>query len=777
MNNLVNIRSFIKFLSKNKFYTAIDIFGLSISLMFVILIAVYTIKELSIDNYQEKADRIYVLSNGDNLGSAYRIADRIIERYPEIEKVCPTAGGWGKMPVFVSDTKMDAELFFADSTFFDLFSFQLLSGDRRQAMAARHYVVISESFARKVFTGRDPLGQSIKLNDELTVTVNGVMKDINNSLIPYCDILVRMDNIKYYNSSMDSEIFQNAGGAQIFILEKEGANLQAKADDMALYFKNDLKFWQYERGIYDKVMFIPMKEAYFSTIQGHGLNHGDWRFVMILMSVGILILLFAVINYINLTVAQTGFRAKEIATRRLLGSSREEAFSRLIMESTLLCFISFLIGLLFALAVVPFANSLLRTNILVSEILSPLNILIYLIVILILGLISGLLPAIIISNTKPIDVVRGSFRQKTKMVFSKFFITFQNVITIMLIAASITMLLQINHMIKAPLGYNTTNLIEIPGYQFESKERMLTFVNEINQLAGVNRTSLSQGTPFNRGNNMTTDYDGRSVSFQLLIGDETYFDMLGLQKIRENNLANDDGYYLTEQAVKETGIDEASPVFKLGKDRQAPVAGIINDIQLYNITYPLKPTLVQIKKIEDFYPWDILVETQGDHYTAYEQIKKIYEDIAMLDFEGEFIDQQIQKSFEAQRRTSTIVMIFCGIAILISLLGLLAMSTYFTQQRSREIAVRKVFGSSSAQMLSRLVWTFLNYVLIAFIIATPLIWYIMKQWLSDYSYRIELSPLIFIAAGLFCLLVSFISVFWQSRKAANANPVVTVKAD
>ncbi|MCC8142892.1 MAG: FtsX-like permease family protein [Tannerellaceae bacterium] len=172
-----------------------------------------------------------------------------------------------------------------------------------------------------------------------------------------------------------------------------------------------------------------------------------------------------------------------------------------------------------------------------------------------------------------------------------------------------------------------------------------------------------------------------------------------------------------------------------------------------------------------------MVEVTGDHRNAYNQVKEVYERVTRLDFNGVFADEQVQSTFENQIRLSRMVSVFAFIAIVISLLGLLAMSTYFIQQRSREIAVRKVFGSTSKQVLSRLVFTFLNYVFIAFVIATPVIWYLMREWLNGYSYRIPLSPLIFITAGLFCLTISFITVFWQSMEAANTNPVISIKTE
>lgn len=772
MNNILNFNSFIKFLSRNKAYTAIDIFGLSISLMFVILIAVYTIQELSTDRYQTKADRIYVVGNDTDMGSAYRLAYRIQERFPEVNKVCPMSPFKGAT-VFNGDNKYSADLLLADLTFFDFFSFDLLNVSREQALSAKNHAVISESFARKAFPDTDPMGKSLRLNDSVSVTVNGIMKDIKNSTIPYADVLLRMDNVKFFNYSLDDEGFSNAGGSVVFLMAKENADLQSKTDDMRTFFKEI--FWIYQRGIWDQVTLTPLKQIYFSDLKSSMLNQGDRKFVMILMSVGMLILLFAVINYINLTVAQTGFRAKEMATRMLLGSSRGELFVRLILESTLICFVSFLIAMFFALTWAPYASTLLATKLVLADALTPQTVLITLSVIILLGLISGLLPAFVISNAKPIEVVRGSFRKKTKMVFSKFFITFQNIITIALIAASITMVMQVNHLINAPLGYNTTNVIDINALVMDSREQAETFINEVSQLACVERVGMTQGTPFARRMNWSAQYEGNNISFQVLTCDSVCFNILGIQKLRDNHVTTDRVWYLSEQSMKEMGLSEDATSFKLDdQDKAMTIGGIVKDFQTGNITNGIAPIILEMKKRAEIYPVSILVEVAGNPYTAMEEVNAVYKRITNLEFGGKFIDQKVADSFEGQQRISRIVTLFAGIAILISLLGLLAMSTYFIQQRSTEVAIRKVFGSSNSQILIRLIRTFLLYVVVAFVLVTPFIRHFLKQWLSDYSYRIELSPLIFIASGIFCLLVSFIAVFIQSYRAANANPVNSI---
>lgn len=766
MNNLLNFKSFFKFLGRNKAYTFIDVFGLSVSLMFVILIAVYTWQELSTDHFQEKGDRICVLANEQFTGSAYRLAQRIKDRYPEVEKICPTAF-FHQWPAEINDKFLNADVGLIDSTFFDMFSFRLKNVPPHEALSARNYAIISETFAHTAFGNKDPMGQTIHFNDSVVVTVNGVMENIKNSVIPDFDILLRIDNVKYFNRSMDSEDLGNAGSAYLFFQLTAPGALDSKCEEMATWFKTF--FWLYQKGFVHKVQFIPLNQLYFFNLDTMELRHGDWKFVMVLMSVGILILVFAIINYINLTVAQTAFRAKEMATRRLLGSSRRELFLRLMMESTFLSLVSFLFGLLLAFAFLPTADTLLQTKIDLVGAITPASLLICLGLIVLLGFVSGLLPAIVISNSKPIDVVRGTFRTRTKMVFSKFFITFQNIITITLVAVSLTMILQSNHLIHAPLGYRTENIIDIEVGRLDSLQ-IMTLAGELEKLPEVKKVAFSMGTPFNRGNNWSGTYDGHTVSFQIITAEPAFCQMLGIQVLQDNHTSGK-AYFLNEEAFKQLGIPDAMASF-VYNDQTLRIAGKIKDFQLRNILHGKTPLLLQIKKREEMDGcWNLLVEVQGDPYATRNKIETIYTNFTRLEFEGKYFDQQVEESFASQKRISKIVTIFAGIAILISLLGLLAMSTYFIQQRSSEVAVRKVFGSSSRQILLKLVLTFLNYVGIAFVIAVPLIWYLMNKWLSDYSYRISLSPLIFIAAGLFCFLISFVTVFWQSYRAANTNPV------
>jgi putative ABC transport system permease protein len=787
MNRWLDVRSFFRFLGKNRFYTFINVFGLSVSLMFVILIAVYTVQELSVDAFPEKADRIFILTSENSPGSAYKLGARLEERYPEIEKVCAVVSTQKKYPVTIDDRKVKADLAFAENSFFDVFSFELISGDRQQAIAAQNEAVISESFARRTFPGADPMGQTILLYDSLWVTVNGVMKDIRKSAVPYADILLRIENTNYYNSGLVSDRYSNYGEAVLYLLEKEGTDLRAREADMLAWFKEYL--WVYKDEHLRQVTLTPLREIYFSdrfpmfkgNYNGYIVNFGDRSLVTILMWVGILILLFAVINYINLSLAQAGFRAKEMATRRLLGSNRGELFMRLMMESTLLCLISFASGLVLAFVFAPYAGSLVERTLAISGVVTPLSVAVAAGVVVLLGAFSGLLPAIVISNARPIEIVRGSLQRKTKMVFSKCFITFQNVVTIVMIATSATMIVQVEHMTKAPLGYNTENLIDISLMDGAANgNTALLLAGELEQLPMVRRTGFSAGTPFTRGNNHSLRQDGKSISIQEFVCDDAFFDMIGWQKLRENNVSSGEAYYLNERAMLELELKDDAPTFPYYGEK--PIAGILRDFQLFNVTVPPNPVMVKVRKTEEmeaWQRWNLLVEVEGNPGTAYRAVKEVYERITRSEFDGKFIDQQVAASFDAERRTSRLMTLFTAIAILISLLGLLAMSTYFIRLRVKEVAIRKVFGSTSFEALRRLVTTFLSYVLIAFVVAAPVTWYLTQQWLSGYSYRIPpgLSPWIFAAAGMFCLAVSFVTVFFQSYAAANANPTKNIKSE
>ena len=791
----LDFRSWFTFLGRNRLYTAVNFTGLTLALAFVLLVADYTLRQLTVDNYQTRADRIYAVCSEESVSSGYYLQKHLRDRYPEIESTCAVVffedSDAGTTPVEIGRQKFLASVLYADTTFFRMFDFPLLEGSREEALAAREHVVLSESFARKVFGTFNPLGQTLRVdNDERTYVVSGVMRDIERSTIPAADIVMRAERITETNAAND-ERMSNSGAGVTFLLARPGADLQAKVPDMLAFFREI--YWPYQGNVVQQVRLIPLRELYFEPVNDSSkLAHGSRSFLLILLGVGLVVLVFAVMNYINLTVAQSGFRAREMAARRLLGASRSNIFLKWILESTLFCAAALVVASCFAELFAPWASRLLGTKVAVWDDISWPVAGVSLLAVVALGVVSGLAPALVVSRYQPIDIVRGTFRRRTRTLYGRLLIALQNVITIALLAASITIGLQIRHLVNAPLGYETHDILNIGTEIFPDRSSMRRFCDELCSLPGVEAVGLGCGTPHDRGNNNTIACGpDRMVSFQVFIGDSTYFRMLGLERLRDNHVAIAAGsaasrnfwgsnvWYINQYTLRELGIAEDAPEFRLGENLSYPiaVAGIYRDFQIgTTLDAPTSALLREVNDPDGFYPWNILVKTRGDHAAAYHAVEELFRQTTDGgSFAARYLTDEIADDFAAQRRLLHIIGLFTLVALLISSLGLFAMAAYYIQQRRQEIAVRRVFGATRGEMLSRLVRRFMMLVGAAFVIAVPVAVWGLGRWLEEYSVRIALSPWIFLAAGLFAAVVALLSVGWQSRRAADADPIESLK--
>ena len=791
----LDLRSWFTFLGRNRLYTAVNFIGLALALAFVLLVADYTVRQLTVDRFQTRADRIYAVCSEESAASGYYLQKHLRDRYPEIESTCSVAffedSDAGSTPVEIGRQKFLASVLYADTTFFRMFDFTLLEGAREEALAARENVVLSESFARKVFGTFDPLGQTLRLdNDDRTYVVSGVMRDIERSAIPAADIVMRAERITETNAAND-ERMSNSGAGVTFLLERRGADLQAKVPDMLAFFKEI--YWPYQGNVVSQVRLVPLRELYFEPVNNtNKLAHGSRSFLYILLGVGLVVLVFAVMNYINLTVAQAGFQAREMAARRLLGAPRGNIFLKWVLESTLFCAAALLIASCIAELFVPWASQLLGTKVAVWDDLSWPAAGGCLLAVVVLGVVSGFVPALLVARYQPIDIVRGTFRRHAKTVYGRVLIALQNVITIVLLAASITIELQIRHLVNAPLGYETHDILNIGTDIFPDRSSIRRFCDELRSLPEIEAVGLGCGTPHDRGNNNTIAYGpDRMVSFQVFIGDSTYFRILGLERLRDNHVAVAAGsgasrdfwasnvWHINQYALHELGIAEDAPEFKVGEELSYPVvvAGIYRDFQVG--TALDAPTSVLLREVNDpdgFQPWNILVKTHGDHAAVYHAVEELFRQTTDGgSFAARYLTDAIADDFAAQRRLLHIIGIFTLVALLISSLGLFAMAAYYIQQKRQEIAVRRVFGASRREMLTRLVRNFMALVGAAFVIAVPIAVWGLRRWLEEYSVRIALSPWIFLAAGLFAAVVALLSVGWQSRRAADADPVESLK--
>lgn len=782
------MKSYFKFLSRNKAYAAIDVFGLAISMMFVVLIGCYTWQESHVDKQHSKVDRMYYIGldyNGDKqMGSHWYLQHLLKDKFPEIES--STALYRNTRWLSYDDRQIITNCYFVDSTFYELFDFKLIHGDPKTVLDNPSNIVVTQEYARKVWGDVDPMGKSIVFNiNESPFVVAGVMEPMKNTALMTndkkpVDMLLNFNMMKYVNWSLTDSRMGNATGSEVILLAKEGYDLTKRKEEYEKAIKND--YWILnlpENKIH--LELYPFSENYFSDLGSGHINFGDIKMIRLLFGVGLVILLFAIMNYINLTVALSGKRAKEMATRRLLGESRTQIMWRLIGESTILCCFSMLLGIGLAFIMQPYASVLLKTPLDIIGCLNVTTISFLLLVLLIMSLTSGIIPALMLSSMKPIEAVKGAFKRKSNMIFGKIFIVIQNVATIVLIACALTIYLQVRHLINAPLGYDSKGIIDIY-YQFtdydESKAKL--FKDELLKLPCVENVSFCCGQPHSRGNNNTMTIGDRTISFQTFKGDSVYLDILGLKLKKENSSTSNNKIYLNIQALNELGIKDDAIDFPF-YDRRLSLDGIVDDFKIGNILTAQHPVVVEIAKpFEDYTPWNILIKTKGDEQKALEQVKGVFERIYTKEyteaaFDQPWLEKRIEKDFEDQKHLSTILTIFALIAIMISMLGLMAMSTYYVRQRSLDIAVHKVMGGTSSEILTNLIRTFMIYVLIAVVISIPIIYYVMNDWLSEFKYRISVYWWIYVVSALLAILTCFVSVVAQCTKAANTNPINSIK--
>ena len=774
------MKSFWNFIKKNKLYGAINLVGLTVSMAFVLLLAVYVQRQLSTDTFQENADRIYVIANEDNVTMGYWLDKHLKNNFPEIEKGCCVANIASAAAFNINGERVYGSTMAADSTFFEMFSYDLVEGNKADWRVSQDRCMVSREFANAHFGDKDPLGQIISFNYEgsFQLTVCGVYEDFGNSILKAPDVLIRGDIMPKINSSHD-EFMSNAGGGICFVMAYPGADLQGRHDDILDWCEEN--FWVY-KSQYDKVRIIPLRDMYFLNegirYGSDTIQFGNRSFVNLLLAMCILLLAFAVLNYINMTTALTGFRAKEMATRRLVGADKRSIFFKVISESTLICGISMLLAILLAEALAPTASRILEYQVSVFKAVTPVNILLVLGFILVLGILAGIVPALLIQKAQPIEIVRGTLRLKTKTVYSKVIIVVQNVVAVVMLVSALTIGLQIRHMVSADLGYNTKDILVVDN-AFGQTGQIRPLLDKWREEPCVEEVGQGDGIPLGGTNNWTMEMpDGHWVSFQQIQGDDKYFDILGLKVKQDNHQPNK--WWLNEYAFKQIGIEETATEFQTAQNGTRSIGGIYYDFKIRPLEQDQSAAMIYNRgeNPDDDYPWVLLVKTTGDQAAAKKRVKAVAGEVfpGRL-FEGQYIEEMIADGFKDESRVLKIVLIFTLLSVLVSALGLFAMSSYYMQQEIRSVSVKKVFGADYSGVLKELVLSFMKMVGIAFVIGVPIAWFIMSRWLSGYGHRINLYWWIFVVAGLIVALIAIASVLYQSIKTARTNPAEALKKE
>ena len=773
------MKSYLKVLSRNKLYTAIEAVGLAVSLAFVILIGSYAWQQWAVTQEHPDREHIYTFNLPDWPGLTFGFAEKLADAVPEVEQTaryCPDIVTY----VHVDDSYVEARAIAVDPSFFQMFPYYGFLEGTPESLATKEDVFLSESFAR---TYHFKVGDVLHTRD-WDFRVAGIVEDFRQTLFPAVDIIAHPDS--WLNAGAWEQPFDRYGSTITFARvtpETDRATLQTKTEALC----KEVYPGMYGTSFFESFSVERLDELFFKEYDGNpqAYRHGDLGTLRILLLVGLLLLISAIFNYINLSFALTGKRAKEMATRRLLGEEKRSIVLRQITESILFTAICFGIGLLLAYAFVPTFNSLINNpDVPVTIFLRPSYVIAYLILIILTGTISGILPALLSSKFSPIDVVRGTFRRHTKMTFSKVFILLQNALAVFLLAMAIVMEVQYRLSMNRPLHANIDDIYYL---RVQSQSNQQSLADAFSTLPCVKRIGFSQGAPGARtGGQFSLTRDGDEIMYRTFKMDSVAFDIFHFEKLKDYQMPKFNAVWFGESAFAASGFDDEYHDISQTLSQRTQgcdyVAGVIKDFPVNLSNAGEEDYLfVSVMKREDLKWGGWVIETIGDHNEARKAIRQVYEDWNRTNIasvaDDDFLSENFREALRPARNNMRLLELFMLLAIMISLLGLLAMSTYFAGERSKDIAVRKVFGSTINGELWHNVREYMVLVGIACLIGIPLAIWAAQIYLESYIYRLENYWWIFALAVVITLVISFLSVLWQTLKAARTNPATELKKE
>lgn len=765
------MKSYLKFLSRNKLYTAIEAVGLAVSLAFVIIIGSYVWQQYAVTWENPDRERVYVPGTPGFPALTYGFPNAIGD-IPEIESVSRMCNV--VVHPVIRGENTEAESVGVEPEFFEICpQFRFVEGSA-DVLSAPNNAILSASFARKHGLS---VGEALDITGSSYV-VGAILEDLKGTVIKPYDIFL---NAAVYKDEWQP--FDNYGSTVTLI------KVRPETDRKELYDKLESVCKDVYSSIYGQAFFEHLElsrydELFFKETEGF-FRHGDKATLSILMLVGLLLLLSAILNYINLSVALTGKRAKEMAVRQLSGASRAGIIWKYVAESIAFTAVCFAAGLLLAEAFCPAMNSLLNNpDIPIKIIWSPGYVFAYIVIILLVGVLCGIFPAMMSGRYNPVDVMKGGYRRRSKMVFSKVFIVLQNALAVILIALAITMEAQMHKTQERPMNCNIENIFFLKDF---SDEDNAPLKDALEALPCVRRIGRSSGVPgsINMGQYSTTR-DGQDILYKLIRMDSTAFSMFGFEILEDFHVPQFNSVWFSDKSFTATGFDsdyhDISGTLNGRTKGCEQVAGVFKSFPTNNANIGEEDyAIVSLMRSEDipFAGW--VIETTPDRKAAKAQIMEAYDNcIKGKQIYGSlafWVDENIAEAWKPARNNMRLVEIFMLLSIIIALLGLVAMSTYYADEKSRDIAVRKVFGGTVDTEGWRTIREYMVLVGIACVIGIPIAVYAAQEYLKDFIYRLEGYWWIFVVGVLLTVLIAFVSVIWQVLKAAKTNPAIELKKE
>lgn len=784
----------INYFRNHKSFLFINLIGLTTGLTAFYFAFLYVNFELNYDSYHKNAENTYRLvidvktSNGvDYRGTPSPVAPAVEETFPEVQSA--TRILLDHLIIENEDgVQNEEQIGYTDASLFSVFTFPLINGNPREVLNAPFQIVLSQSCAKKYFGEHDPVGRSLLINGKDRAYVTGIMKDIPYNSHFRADVLVSISTLlKVWRPSLENSWISRRSNTYLVLRPDADPNdLNLKITEL-LRTKIDQREYEYTtaleplRSVY--LQGKPRGSSAGSAVTGN-INH-----LYICSLVAVLVLLIACLNYINLSTAFSMQRAKEIGVRKLLGASRLGLTAQFLTDVIILSVLAFLFAIVLIVLLTPVFNQISGKTVTFGLWEHPHYLGLLLILSVVTGALSGLYPAFFLSAFQPIDSLKGRFASSARGIrLGQILVTSQFLASFILIAGTAVLYKQLHFMQNQELGFNKDHMLAIH-FPFNDKANTEVTKNQLMDIPAVTMASVSSSLPGRpnirmetriesfHGTDEVSNMDAYSVDYNFM---DQYKLKVIAGRAFSNFIASDSSQAMivNEAAVKYLGY--SSPEDIIGKhysqlSREGMIIGVIKDFHFDSFREEVQPLTLQIGGFEMFMT---LTVPQTNLSSTISTIEKKWKSIMPdLPFTYFFTDDAYNSQYDAERRFGKLMISLVSIAIIISCLGLLGLSVFDTTQRTREIAIRKVLGSSSFNIVTLLTRDFLVLIAGGIFLGVPLAWYVMNRWLQEFAYRIDLSPGIFISAGFILALVAMATICFQTIKAANANPAKSLKTE
>ena len=786
-------------------YTTINVLGLALGMTCCIFIFLWVKDEKSIDNFHAKGKDIYavyqsVTSNGKTEGS-FSTPLRVItgQNYPTflLEDMRASVPGikyqayyatgyelpWGHAETFqFGEKKIKLEGSRAGKDFFKIFSYPLIEGTADNALNGMYNVAISKKMAELFFGNtHDAIGKSLRYENKTDFMVSAVFDNLPVQSSLHFDFL--------FNWEAQKKLLEwSSNDFKSYVRLSENANVKNTETNINQYLQPKL---DKTPGVKIQMGLQLFGDQYLHSNFVNGKpSDGRISYVRIFSNVAIFILLIACINFMNLATAQSVKRAKEVGLRKVVGSSRANLIGQFLGESLVFSFLAMLISILFLYLLLPAFNHFTG-----KQIASPVTNLSFWISLFLLmtvtGLIAGSYPALYLSSLKPVHILKGVAKfTRAAIFFRKGLTVFQFALSIVLIIATIVITRQTNYVQNTNLGYDRENLIytRIEG-DMGKEDRYQLFKNRVSRMPGVALVDRSSEAPHAMDFVVTDAIDWQGKDKNAPVGfkpSSVGFDFIKLMNLkiaegrgfnREIGTDSTDAFMVNEEAVKEMGIKDPIGKWVSAWKKKGHIIGVLKDFHTHSLREPIKPVILDVKEYEYF--GVLIIRTKpGQTKQALAGIAKLYGELnPSYPFSYQFVDEEYKKLYSNELIITDLSVLFATLAIVISCLGLLGLVMFSAEQRVKEIGVRKVLGASLGQIVGLFSKDFLKLIMIAFLIAAPVSWYAMHQWLQDFAYKIEISWWIFVLAAAISVMIALITISYQAIKAAVANPVKSLRTE